>query len=1049
MNSKLLLVPVTALALILAAPGSAVADGGHKRVDDFEKASSSGKLHSQTKPRSVDANAKVNVMVQLAGDPVAVVQAKAGHQLSRSQRLQTKAKLRTAQKAITGDITKRGGTVVNTLQSAYNGIRVRIKESKASSLASLPGVIAVHTLVAKQLDNAVSVPYIGAPQAWQDSGKTGAGVKVAIIDTGIDYTHADFGGPGTAAAYEAAAATSTQPADPTLFGPNAPRVKGGYDFAGDDYDAATAGKDVPKPDSNPLDCEGHGSHVAGTAAGSGVTPDGKTYTGPYNKTTADTSFKVGPGVAPQADLYALRVFGCSGSTDLAVDAIDWAVDHGMNVINMSLGSPFGRSTDPDAVAASNAVAAGVVVVASSGNSGQSPYITGAPASGQGVISVAAVDSTATFPSASLKWDGTTMDAINANGADLPVGTFDIVVLGQGNDADPLGCSAADFTTAGIDPSKNQIAVVTRGSCARVAKAVYGQQAGAKAVLMINNDTGYPPYEGPITSNPDDGSAYTVTIPFLGVRSGDGAAIKAAAGQSLTMVKSTIDNPTYRQVADFSSSGPANGDSGLSPQVAAPGVSIASVAVGTGSDATVMSGTSMAAPHVAGVAALAVQAHPKWTASQIASAIVATADPQKVSGYSVTASGAGLVDPQQVVATQSLVTGDRYRTARGPVSEDSLSFGFAEPSSVYTATKTITVTNTGATPVTYTLSSVAAPQSRPASVRFSTRKVRVPARSSVRVAVTLSTSASTVGTSLGSDDQFSFRQISGDVVLTSASGELRVPYLLVPRAQAKVKAGLGGQTNIASLLPAQNGAKPAAAVFNANLRLTNYGGALSAYADVYTLGLTDKADVKGSGGSGYDLRAAGVQTIDTADGELLVFAVNTWSRWSNAAADEFDVGIDTNNDGKAEWTVFSADSGAIRTGDFTGETEVFLYNTTTKQLSATGFLAQAPTDSSTILLPVMASDLGLSADAGAFAYTVSSYTVEDSAAGDSFDAWAKYNPWQRAFEDGGGATVPRNGSASVQIAVNVANYLAQRPKGVMVAVVDNHSGPDEALLLGAR
>src|SRR5207249_6127098 len=99
------------------------------------------------------------------------------------------------------------------------------------------------------------------------------GIKIGVIDTGIDYTHANFGGPGTPADYTTAHATETAPANPAYFGPAAPKVKGGFDFVGDAYN----GSNTPMPDPNPLDCNGHGSHVAGTAAGFGVTSGGATY----------------------------------------------------------------------------------------------------------------------------------------------------------------------------------------------------------------------------------------------------------------------------------------------------------------------------------------------------------------------------------------------------------------------------------------------------------------------------------------------------------------------------------------------------------------------------------------------------------------------------------------------------------------------------------------------------------------------------------------------------------------------------------------------------
>jgi subtilisin family serine protease len=1054
---------VAALALGVAVPTVSAAAPAARPHPTFAKAPSSGRLAATVMPRALRSTKKVDVIVQLTGDPVAVAEAKSGSTFSETKRKQVKAKLRTAQDTLGTKIAAKGGKVTYHMQSAYNGVRVRIQASKISSLTTLPGVAAVHTLTPKSLDNTESVPFIGTGTAWQAYGKTGKGVKIAIIDTGIDYTHADFGGPGTTDAFDTAKANSTKPADSSLFGPKAPRVKGGYDFVGDDYDADSDGAAaVPVPDPNPLDCQGHGSHVAGTAAGSGVTTEGKTYTGPYNEgTQKNTSFNVGPGVAPQAELYALRVFGCDGSTDVTTEAIDWAVDHQMDVINMSLGSTFGSSTDPDSVAASNAVAAGVVVVASAGNEGPSPYMVGSPSVGQGVVSVAAIDSNSQFAGASLKSGETTVTAINANNATIPSGDFTVVVLadvpGTADENEALGCSVEAFEAAGIEPGKNQLAVVDRGTCARAAKPIFGQQAGAAAVLMVNNADGFPPFEGRITYNPDDPSQkFTVTIPFLGVSQSDGSAVKALAGKTLTMTSVGISNPGFRGYASFSSGGPATGDSGLSPSVAAPGVSIASAAVGTGTDSAILSGTSMAAPHVAGVAALAVQAHPTWRASQIASAIVGTADPEKVEkDNSVRLGGTGLVDPAQVVATQAFVTGDRYFSKAGAVWEDSLSFGFAESNTSFVKSRTITITNTGRVPVTYTLSAEEDASSLDvAAVRFSSKRVVVPARGSASVRVTLSAQAASIPSSVA-DDQWGFHELSGQVLLTgSDKSKLRVPYLLVPRATTQLSAtlawGSGGKLDIAK----------ASSATSVNVKLANPRGALTASADFYTLGLTDRADVsRKSVGSGYDLRAAGVQSFDGysdenhPDDTLLVFAVNNYSRWSNAATNEFDVLIDTDGDSKPDWAVFTFDSGYVRTEVFNGITEVF-YSDLHKEndLNATGFLAGAPTDSSTILLPVIAGDLGLTesgATKGAFSYTVQSSTVLDVDAGDSFNGLATYNPWAKAVEDGLYETVKPNRTLTVPVAVNPANWAIQKPKGLMVVSLDNKAGAEEAQLVTLR
>ncbi len=254
-------------------------------------------------------------------------------------------------------------------------------------------MIGVHFIPNHERDNAISVPYLGVPTVWSSPNFIrGLNRKIAIIDTGIDYMHGNFRAPGTVATpaeYAAANAADTLPANPAFFGPGAPKVKGGIDLVGDNYNAdGTGAALIPQPDPNPLDCNGHGSHVGGTAAGFGVLANGATFGGPYDTTThTPNRFRIGPGVAPRAHIYGVRVFGCAGSTNETVDAIEWSVDNGMDVINMSLGSSFGKSNDPSAVAADNAAQAGIVVVASAGNSGPGQYITGSPATGNRVVSV--------------------------------------------------------------------------------------------------------------------------------------------------------------------------------------------------------------------------------------------------------------------------------------------------------------------------------------------------------------------------------------------------------------------------------------------------------------------------------------------------------------------------------------------------------------------------------------------------------------------------------------------------------------------------------------
>jgi hypothetical protein len=189
----------------------------------------------------------------------------------------------------------------------------------------------------------------------------------------------------------------------------------------------------------------------------------------------------------------------------------------------------------------------------------------------------------------------------------------------------LGCDPAEYVNQG---AAGKIVVVQRGVCARVARAIFGQKAGAKAVVMINNTTGLPPFEGEITSNPDTGEAYTVTIPFFGVRGlvgtgADATKLVAADGTTISITNTTVPNTGYKASASFTSGGPRQGDSAAKPEITAPGVSVTSALVGSGSKGTVLSGTSMAAPMTSGTAALVKQAHPLWSGDQVKAALVNT------------------------------------------------------------------------------------------------------------------------------------------------------------------------------------------------------------------------------------------------------------------------------------------------------------------------------------------------------------------------------------------------------------------------------------------
>jgi hypothetical protein len=578
--------------------------------------------------------------------------------------------------------------------------------------------------------------------------------------------------------------------------------------------------------------------------------------------------------------------------------------------------------------------------------------------------------------------------------------------------------------------------VNRGTCARVARAVFGQQAGAKAVIMVNNATTLPPFEGKITGNPYTGEDYDVTIQFLGVKglpttpTSDGGKLRASNGATATIVAKGLTNTNFKGFADFSSGGPRSGDSGLKPDVTAPGVSIVSTGNGTGNGAATISGTSMASPHAAGVAVLTRQAHPRkssqslrWNVREWKAAIINTADPAGVLGYKTSRGGSGLVQPALSTKTQAVAFSEKGLGV-------SLNFGYAELKEDFSKTLTLKIENLSPHSGTFNISS-ALPSGSPHSVSFDETSFVVPGESTHFVDVTLNVAAATAGVSNGAG--LSFNEVAGLVMVTPQGSEfnsgiaLRVPYYFVPRALSDIRTKLGSKL------------KPSNPTTTANV--TNDEGVIAGDADFYAWGLSDG---KEAGKAANDVRAIGVQSFPfTATTQFIGFSVNTYDRWTNPSTNEYDIFVDVDNDGKDDYVVVGADQGAVQTGTFNGRLGSFVFSTRSAGASI-NFFAQAPTDSAAANIFILSNQLCragepcLNAANPRFTYSAVSFDVTETAPPDEVEGSAKYNAWSPAISTGGFQTVAPGGTAQETISVNAAEWALTPALGLMVTTVDNKS-----------
>jgi subtilisin family serine protease len=912
-----------------------------------------------------------------------------------------------------------GSRVLYKMHSVLAGVAVYTDVHNFAALQGISGVKAVYPIAPKSPSNAYAVPLQHAPQAWVAHGDLGENSKVAVIDTGIDYTHANFGGPGTVAAYDTAKSTDDLPPNPALF-PSA-KVVGGTDLVGDTYNAASADPQIntPAPDPNPLDCGGHGSHVAGTVAGYGENADGTTYAGAYNTSTPFDTMRIGPGVAPQADLLAYKVFGCAGSTSVVAEAIDKAADPNsdgdpsdhVQVINMSLGVDYGSPQDGDSVATNAASNLGISMVVASGNAGDQYDAGGSPGDAVRSISVAnSVDAqdqldtlvVATPASIARGYGSERSAAYNwANGPDLS-GT--VVALTQADNLD--GCGP--LSTADAAAVNGKIAFLewtdddNARKCGSVARAANVANAGAVGFVFADDAETF-----------SAGITGIATIPGVLVTRSAGNAIRGAlqsgpvtvSGTSAADFRQVI--PTNNDKVNAGSSRGVRGPGNVKPDVTAVGTGVFSTGVGTGNLGVSESGTSMAAPMVAGLSALVRSLRPAWTPEQVKADIMNTAGQDLFKGPSHTGPKYA---PNRVGAGRIQADSALDNTVVAYVQNDpgavSVSFGPVALAGPVTLTKTVKVQNLGATSATYALAYQAITSVPGVSYHLSPASLTVAAGATRTFTVSFvvtnpaaltKTLDPTVARTVGGIPRDFVADASGRVLLTPSDGlrpTLRVPVYSAPRPMARM-------TQPASLT------LPAGSLQQANMPLSGHGvfqgsgaaqvvSAVAGFELQATSGLAPScsgsvtsACVHNSDERSADLKYIGV-TSDAPQNTSLglsplldgftYFSITTQGRWrTSAGAQEFDIFIDSTGDSTPDAVLFNTRFG---TGDIFVSELVDLATSKIVDIEPIdnrfGDLDTALFDSDTLVMPVAIKALpGVSGAHSRIRYGVASFSNQSA------------------------------------------------------------------------
>lgn len=475
-------------------------------------------------------------------------------------------------------VSKLKANIHREYEHIFNGYSLTIPANEVESLLKLPGVKAIYpneTVYATEAEEVPAAPldsvsFIGSGSFWEE-GTEGQGIKVGVIDTGAAKDHPDLA--------EAI-----------------PDGYWGYDFVNEDNDPyettyddfLSSGQPEFNSDGRPY-YTSHGSHVSGIVAGRGIGKD---------------DLAGVKGVAPEAEVYAYKVLGPygSGSTEDVIAGIERAVEDGMDVINLSLGSETNNQRSADSIAVNNAMKAGVVAVVSSGNSGPGSATVSDPGTSELAITVGASKPPLVTPImqiAAMGEEGFFMETFDKSaGIENLTDSYPLVDVGLGKPGDYTG---KDLT--------GKIAFIKRGEISFADKALNAQASGAVAAIVFNN--------APEALESGTLGNVEINIPVYALSGAYGERIRTAlqAQELSAEFSSTIEEDI---MAGFSSRGPAKPGYDIKPDISAPGMSIRSSVPEYEDWYAAQNGTSMAAPHVTGAAALVEQKYPNLTPYEIKS-----------------------------------------------------------------------------------------------------------------------------------------------------------------------------------------------------------------------------------------------------------------------------------------------------------------------------------------------------------------------------------------------------------------------------------------------